>query len=122
MAVVMAAAIDFSAMWRCHCGEMNLNTHTHCRECSGPRLTHEEKDHQPRSRERPKTVNVGFFGMGMGDDRGREESQRRIMTEQELDAYYRRSRQKLRLQWFLYAVGAVLALLLLVWQVSGPEY
>jgi hypothetical protein len=104
-------------MWRCHCGETNPDSRTHCIECEGPRLTHEDRERQPRRRVRQKTVHVGFFGMGMGDDRGREERLRRPMSELELDAYFERSRRGLILQWIAYGVLAVVVVALLFWQV-----
>jgi hypothetical protein len=103
-------------MWRCHCGETNLNRDTHCRDCSGARSTHEDRDFEPRPRAREKNVYIGFFGMGMGDERATAPA-RRVLTERELDSHYRRSHRTHRIQWVLYAVAGLAVLGMLVWQV-----
>lgn len=107
-------------MWRCHCGEINLNRATHCRDCAGPRRTHEDRDYEPQPRARQKNVYIGFFGMGMGDERGRD-AEPRIMTDQELDAHFNRSRITLRVQWLIFAIAAALGAGVLVWQVLRRE-
>jgi hypothetical protein len=107
-------------MWRCHCGETNLNKDPRCRECAGPRVTHEDKERDPRPRERRKTVNVGFFGMGLGDDSRTSAAGRRPMSEHELDSYYRRSHRRSQLMWVVYAAAAAAAIGLLIWQVTRP--
>lgn len=107
-------------MWRCHCGETNLNSAHHCRECTGARVTHEDTEREPRPRERRKTVNVGFFGMGMGDDRPTPVV-RRPMSEHELDSYYRRSNRQIQIMWFVYALAAAAVVGLFVWQVMRPD-
>jgi len=108
-------------MWRCHCGETNLNTDTHCRECSGPRGTHEDPEREPRLRPRKKTVYIGFFGMGMGPEREGSGAPRRPMSDRELDSYYSRSRRSLRLQWIAFGVGVLIVALVLIWQVIRPD-
>ena len=109
-------------MWRCHCGETNLNSRTRCAACDAARLTHESEAPEAAGRSgRPRTVQFGFFGMGLergrGDDDDRGRNPPRILSESELGAYYARERRRDILNW----IGGGLALLavlgLLAWQI-----
>jgi hypothetical protein len=109
-------------MWRCRCGETNLNSAFHCRECKGSRSTHEDTDHKSRARSRPKTVSFSLFGLGL-PDRAREAApeRRRPLSEAELDTYYAGARKQARLMWVVYVLAALAAVGLLVWQIVRGE-
>ena len=85
-------------MWRCRCGETNLEADGRCRSCEGLRRAAERADMEYRPPKRWKSVQVGFFGMGIEDPRGGGVDEPRL-TEAELEAYYRDADRRNRLGW-----------------------
>lgn len=108
-------------MWRCRCGETNLENDARCRSCEGLRRAAERGEDDYTPPKRWKAVQVGFFGMGMDDPRGEAEGPDHRLTEAELDAWYRQEARRQRLAWLAYGVAAVVVVGLLVWQVFRPD-
>lgn len=107
-------------MWRCRCGDTNLEKDERCRSCEGPRRAAEQKDAEYRPPKRWKAVQVGFFGLGMDDPRGAEE-EGPPLTDAELEAYYRAADRRGRLTWLLYLLAALAIVGLLAWQIFRPD-
>lgn len=108
-------------MWRCHCGEINLDTAAHCPACRGPRSTHEDKDAEPHVPERDRIVYMGMLGMGLGPQRDRDRMPPRSLTEAELNAYFTRARWQRRLSWLVAALVGLAGVALVVWQILRTE-
>ena len=110
-------------MWRCHCGETNVNSRSRCQACNAARLTHESAPESPGQVVRPKTVQFQFFGMGDGPVPGvgsTADAGRRILTERELASHYAREQRRSILGWLAGGVAAMAVLGLLAWQIFRP--
>lgn len=106
-------------MWRCRCGETNIEADARCRSCEGARRLAERKDAEYRPPKRWKAVQVGFFGLGLEDPRGGEGEER--LSDEELEAYYRRAGRQDRMSWLAYALAAAVVIGLVVWQIFRPD-
>ena len=106
-------------MWRCHCGETNLNSRSRCAVCHAARLTHEKEPEPPGRSGRPKTVQFSFFGLGgeMEGSEGRGGTPPRILDEQELAAHYARERRRDISMWIAGGIAALAVVGLLAWQI-----
>lgn len=107
-------------MWRCRCGETNLEADGRCRSCEGLRRAAERADMEYRPPKRWKSVQVGFFGMGIEDPRGGGVEEPRL-TEAELEAYYRDANRRNRLGWIGYILAALAIIGLFAWQIFRAD-
>jgi len=107
-------------MWRCHCGETNLNSRARCAVCHAARLTHETDPEPPGRSGRLKTVQFSFFGLGgeaAGSEEGRGGAPPHILDERELAEHYAREHRKSIAGWVAGGIGVLAIVGLLAWQI-----
>lgn len=107
-------------MWRCRCGETNIEADARCRSCEGARRLAERKDAEYRPPKRWKAVQVGFFGLGIDDPRGGGADEEPL-SDAELEAYYRQADRRNRLSWIGYILASLAIIGLLAWQIFRAD-